>query len=154
MTVNPGYYTEGLSLTGGSSLTLRPGIYILGGPGLRISGGSSLVAQGVTIYLTGTAALHLSGDSSVTLTAPAGSAYEGIAVFQDRADQNAAQITGSSSTSLTGTFYLPSALTTITGNGGDLSITVITDRLTVTGSGSLTVRGSGLPSTGSCYLVQ
>ena len=58
--LGPGWYSKGINATGGS-LTLQPGIYILGGnasgnngaTGLSMSGGSSLCAKGVCLFVLG-----------------------------------------------------------------------------------------------------
>jgi Flp pilus assembly protein TadG len=53
VTLDPGYYPGGFSITGGN-VTLRPGIYALGGAGLNISGtqNATFTARGVMFYIT------------------------------------------------------------------------------------------------------
>ena len=57
VTLEPGYYPGGFSITGGN-VTLKPGIYALGGgdkqtpTGLNISGSPTFTARGVMFYIT------------------------------------------------------------------------------------------------------
>jgi Flp pilus assembly protein TadG len=161
-TVSPGYYTGGIDISGSGNVTLNPGIYILGGAGLRVTGSASVTGNGVMLYLTGTGALDLAGSGRLTLTPPdpsrnsfAGvSTYSGVTVFQDRADTSAATINGSESTTLSGTVYMPAAQATVTGDGTQLTVTLIVDRLTVNGSGWLSLDNTDMQASGNAYLVQ
>lgn len=55
VTLNPGLYVGGISVTGGAKVTLNPGIYYLQNGGLSVSGNKDgrFTAQGVMIYETG-----------------------------------------------------------------------------------------------------
>ena len=85
VTLYPGYYPGGFNITGGN-VTLRPGIYALGGgdkpsnpTGLVVSGSPKFTARGVMFYITKStpdmggvyAKVDLSGTPNLLVTAPA-----------------------------------------------------------------------------------
>jgi hypothetical protein len=100
LTIGPGIYTGGIKATGNSTLTLKPGLYIIDGGGVQIGSfvtkpllagqvagvdnfypvagdNSSMIAKNVTIYNTGTTSnfgpflLSYYGSSSVITPPPA-----------------------------------------------------------------------------------
>jgi hypothetical protein len=73
MTLSPGVYTGGISLSGGAAVTLKPGIYYIKGGGFKMSGSSSLTGTGVMIYndpASSSDAISLSGSGALSLTPP------------------------------------------------------------------------------------
>jgi Flp pilus assembly protein TadG len=126
-------FCNGLSLSGQSSLTLNPGIYIIAGGSLSLSGQTTLNAPssatapgGVTIVLTNYnggstyATVSISGGANVNVVAPTSGATEGLAFFQDRNAPSTGtdSFTGGSSQSITGAVYLPNNQVSFTGNTG------------------------------------
>jgi Flp pilus assembly protein TadG len=123
----PGVFCGGLSVSGGASVTLSPGTYIMNGGNFSISGNSSISGTGgVTIILTGSgsdyATASISGGSTVNITAPTSGPLAGLAIFQDR---NAPQpnngnapnsFTGGTTQNITGVIYTPNQ--GVTFNGG------------------------------------
>ncbi len=164
-TITPGYYAGGITIAGNGSLTMAPGIYILGGAGLSITGNGSLAAQGVMIFITGAGRLNLAGNGAVTITPPnpavdtyAGAdTYQGISVFVDRTSTAANSITGNANMNIDGVLYMPNSPLTLAGNGGTEGAEIISNTLNVTGNGTITVnRGGGqvYPVPGIPYLAQ
>ena len=147
----------GLSLTGQSSLTLSPGVYIIDGSNgtasLNLGGQATLSGTGVTIVLTGSgsnyAQAQFAGGSTVTLTAPTSGSTKGLAIFQDR---NAPQCTGTScnkmvggsTQDITGAIYFPNQAVKFTGNsstGGPTCTQLIGYELDFDGTSNLTSSG-------------
>jgi hypothetical protein len=146
----PGYYSGGISITDSGRVNLAPGIYVLDGAGLDVAGSGRIVGTEVMIYLTGRGALSLTGSGTVQITSPQASSgfsgaatYDGIAIFQDPANDENAAITGSQNLHLEGTVYLPGARLTITGSGDGFGNQLIADTIEVSGSGTITIEYDG-----------
>ena len=74
----------------------------------------------------------------MNLSAPTSGTYNGVLVFQARNDSHTMAITGSGGDHIKGILYAPAAPLTLTGSGSlNVSLDMITDSLTVTGSGSV-----------------
>ena len=141
----PGVY-ETISVSGGVTRRLQPGIYVIKG-GISVSGGATLLASGVTLYLTcdsypiapcnGTGAgLDVSDGGRLVLTAPVTTgpaAYRNLAIFFDRTNTAGLDIAASAGGSrVTGTIYAPSATLEL---GGDAATRL--DSMTVVGAMSM-----------------
>lgn len=107
-------FCNGLSLTGGSSLTLQSGVYVIDQGSLSISGNSSLSGTGVTIILTSSsgsnyATASISGGSTVNITAPNSGSLAALAVFQDRNAPSSGtdSFSGGTTQNVTGAIYFP-----------------------------------------------
>ncbi len=128
--------TGNFQSTGSSSLTLGSGLYIIGG-NLQLTGSGPMTGSGVTFYTEG--ATTLTGSGNMNLTAPTSGTYSGVLAFQARSDTQAMAITGSGGDKIKGILYAPSAPLTLTGSGSlNVSLDMIVDTLTETGSGSIT----------------
>jgi hypothetical protein len=99
---------NGLSVSGGATATLNPGLYIINGS-FSISGGGSVSGSGVTFYLPVGASLSFSGGTVFTFTAPTTGTYNGILFYQSRSNSTAESISGGSSATLQGILYFPDA---------------------------------------------
>jgi Flp pilus assembly protein TadG len=123
---SPYVFCNGLSLSGGSSLKLDPGIYVIDRGSLSISGNSTLTATGgVTIVLTSStgsnyATVSISGGSTVSINAPASGPTAGIAIYQDRnAPANGIDsLSGGSTQNILGAIYFPNQTVTFSGGAG------------------------------------
>jgi hypothetical protein len=123
-TLGPGVYCNGITISGGSSVTFSPGgVYILKGGGLNISGGSTATGNGLTFYNTqgggySYAGINISGGAGVTLSAPTTGSLAGMLMFQDRSISSSAanSFSGGTSLSLTGALYF--STTPISYSGG------------------------------------
>jgi Flp pilus assembly protein TadG len=125
--LSPGVFCGGISVTGGSTVNLSPGTYIMNGGSFSISGNSTINGTGgVTIILTGSgsdyATASVAGGSNINITAPTSGPLAGLAFFQDR---NAPQpnngnapnsFTGGTTQNITGAIYFPHQ--GVTFNGG------------------------------------
>ena len=125
-TLDPGVYCNGITISGGSTIRLNPGTYVLKGGGLTVSGGSSLTGSGVTFYNTAApsyayAGISISGGTVIRLTAPTGGSLAGILFFQDRsiASGGASTISGNATTVYNGSMYFPT--TAVTYSGGSFA---------------------------------
>src|SRR5206468_3426518 len=88
--LTPGVYCDGIDITGGSTVTFSPGLYVLNGGGLSVSGNSTLNGTGVTFYNTASGSnaykpVSISGGTIGTLSAPTRGPMEAMLFFQDRA---------------------------------------------------------------------
>jgi Flp pilus assembly protein TadG len=128
VTLSPGRYCNGLTVSGTGNVTLSPGTYymdgagIVGGPGLSVLLGGTLTGTGVTIVLTSSSSLvNLPGLSllgAVNLTAPSSGPYAGLVVFEDRPTVLGVlpgpglTFAGGAAANLIGTIYAPHSVVT------------------------------------------
>jgi hypothetical protein len=117
----PGIYKGGISASSTANVILMPGIYYMDAGGFNFTGQGSLTGNGVMIYNYpgngNSNGIDISANATVNLSAPTSGIYAGLLFFQDRTSSVPASISGSGSSSLTGTFYFPAALLTVSGNG-------------------------------------
>jgi hypothetical protein len=119
LTLNPGTYTGGITLSGTATVTLNPGIYYMQGGGFSVSGSVTVNGTGVMIYnapAKSSDTISASGNATLTLSAPTSGTYLGIVIFQDRTSSAQISVTGSAVVKLTGTVYAAKATLSLTGN--------------------------------------
>jgi Flp pilus assembly protein TadG len=158
VTLSPGTYCGGLSIT--SSVALTSGTYVLLGGGLTCNAGCSLTGSGVTFYNTCTSgycnggssgykAISIGGQGVVNLSAPSSGDLAGILFFQDRSvsppSGQSDSILGGSSTNVQGVMYFPETLLKFAGNfsGADSSTFLIADQISFAGTSSLQISSTG-----------
>ena len=119
LTLTPGVYCGGLSVTGSSTtVTLQPGTYVFKDGELKVAGSSIFQGDGVTLYFTGTGAVvTLTGTGDIDLSGPTTGPLAGVVMFQDR---NAAagqehRLRGNGNVSYEGTIYFPTGDVRMTG---------------------------------------
>lgn len=164
--LSPGVFCGGLSVSGGASVTLAPGTYIMNGGSFSISGNSSISGAGVTIVLTGSgsnyATASVAGGSNVTLSAPTSGPLAGLAIFQDRnAPQNANapnSFTGGTNQNITGAIYFPSQGMTFNGGtttGGAICTQLVGLTITFNGNAAFNnnCKGVGVRSVGTSFIA-
>ncbi len=126
-TISAGTYCGGITVSGGTTLHLNPGTYILYGGGLTVSGGSNLVGNGVTFYNTGTTSgssaykpIVFSGGSTTSLMAPTSGSLAGILFFQDRSITSTSQntISGGGGAVFQGALYFATTPLVYSGGSG------------------------------------
>ena len=148
VTLQPGVYIGGISISGKTNIVLEPGIYYMQGGGFNYGGQGSLTGVGVMIYndpQSNSDAISLSGQGAVTMSPPTSGPYQGISLFQRRSGlpQPDLSVTGAGTAplSITGTFYAAGALLKVTGNGTQDTIgsQYISDTLTLGGNGTFNV---------------
>ena len=138
LVLGAGNYTIGgnFSSTGSSSLTVGSGTYTVGG-NIALTGSGALAGTNVTFISDGSTTI--TGSGSMSLTAPTSGPYNGVLVFQPSGDTNPVALTGSGGSTIQGILYAPSSKLTLTGSGSmTVSLDIIVDSLSVTGSGSIT----------------
>ena len=171
LTLVPGYYPGGFKLSEGGKIKLLPGVYAFGGgnkngdkSGVVMTGGV-LEGLGVMLYVTASnqpgkyfwGTVDLDGgeillregadrDNPDAEPYPAyvGTDYKYITIFQDRANPNAAKITGNVVfTQLTGTLYFPTAHMVFSGTGIETGSQLIAGSIETQGTTSLTINYDG-----------
>lgn len=165
-TINAGYYSGGITQTGGT-LLCNPGIYVLDGPGLSIGGNSTFIAEGVMLYVRGTGVVDIGGSGLTRITPPdpelytydGVGTYERVSIFQARPDDGDcgdSRINGTSLLDLQGTLYFPCAALEISGEGAGFGDQLIAWTMWIHGTGDITVTYEGdFPAPGfRPFLVQ
>lgn len=110
ITLRPGVYCGGLTITLGANVALQPGVYVFKDGPLLVNGGASLHGANVGLFFTGAGAvMNFDALSHVSLTAPAFGEMAGLLVFEDRASPagQTHQILSNDARMLLGTIYLP-----------------------------------------------
>jgi hypothetical protein len=108
-TLNPGVYCGGLKVTGGATVRLSPGIYIIQGGKLVVDQGASLEGDDVGLYLSGKdSSLEFGYQSTISLAAPKSGPMAGILIFDDRSGKtDKHRIYSDNARKLLGTIYMP-----------------------------------------------
>jgi Flp pilus assembly protein TadG len=110
-TINPGVYCGGLIVTGTSSVTLNPGIYVIRDGGFDVTGQASVTGDGVGFFLTGAAAkpVKFTAKTHISLAAPKDGPMSGLLIFEDRmiTAKMKHKISSDDARVLLGTIYLP-----------------------------------------------
>ena len=169
-TISQGVYCGGITVSGGGKLTMNSGVYILNGnssnPGnnagiFNVSGSSTVTGSGVSIVLTNNTGnsknwgnVTISGGTTVTLAPPTSGTMQGVVFYMDRNaptnNQSTANISGGSTTAITGSLYFPTELVNYSGgsSSGSACEQLIALDITFSGGsnfghscGSLTVPG-------------
>jgi hypothetical protein len=88
VSIKPGVYCGGITISGSANVTALPGTYVLMGGGLNVSGGK-FSGTGVTFYNTGNmiysyAPIQTQNNPTISLAAPTSGSLSGILFFQDR----------------------------------------------------------------------
>ena len=137
-------FCNGLNLSGGASLTLNPGIYVINSGSFNLSGGTTFNATGgVTIVLTSStgssyATANISGGASVNITAPTSGPTAGLAFFQDRNAPSSGtdSFSGGATQNITGAIYFPHQAVNYSGGtatGGSACTQLIAYTMTFSG---------------------
>jgi Flp pilus assembly protein TadG len=146
----------GLVASGGSTVNLSPGVYIIDGGNFNISGGSVVNgAGGVTIILTSSSkaaygTVNISGGTTINITAPTSGTTAGLAFFQDRAAPSTSSdsFSGGTTQDITGAIYFPSQPVTYSGgatvsNGGAACTQLLAYKLSFSGGSTFNANCSG-----------
>ncbi len=107
--LQPGVYCDGLKITGGATVTLAPGIYIIQGGKFIVDKGAVLEGEDVGFFLAGKhSTLEFGYDTTINLAAPKTGEMAGILIFDDRAEKtDKHQIYSNNTRKLLGTIYMP-----------------------------------------------
>ena len=162
VTLQPGVYEGGISVSGQAALTLTPGVYVLDGGGFQVSGNATATGDGVMLYNTGgslAGSINVSGDGQVNLSPPTGGVYQGISLFQDRTVSQTIQISGNGAVQITGMVYAPAATVQLSGNGGAGGDTLgggyVVSQMAISGNADFRIKqGSSRPRIPDVGLVE
>jgi hypothetical protein len=114
-TIYPGIYNGGLTLGGGMTITMSPGIYYIKGNFTVANGVTLTGTSGVMIYMD-SGAISLQGGCTVRLTAPSSGTYSGIVYYQNRNNTSSLNnIANGAYVTMSGALYAPNAPLTIAG---------------------------------------
>jgi Flp pilus assembly protein TadG len=144
VTITPGCYHNGITVSGEATLIMMPGIYYMDGGGFSFTGQGSLVAEGVMIVnlpRNNSDVININGTGAITLSPPTTGLYQGISIWQQRSSTNTIYVTGNGATQLSGTFYTQHGTMNVTGNGTTdvLGSQYISWNMVVNGNGSFIV---------------
>ena len=115
-TMNPGVYSGGVSIGGGSTVTMSPGLYYMQGGSFSIANGATVTGSGVTVYVdSGGGQISFQGGGNITLGASTSGPYAGVVLYLDRNSSQGLNIANGSTSNITGTVYAPSATATFAG---------------------------------------
>ena len=90
-TLDPGTYCNGLEITDGALVTLRPGVYVIKNGPLIVRKKASMAGTNVGFFFTGDkGGLLFDKDSTISLTAPKEGDMAGLLFFEERAVVNPA----------------------------------------------------------------
>jgi hypothetical protein len=152
VTLNPGTYCNGLTISNGATATLNPGTYIMKGGGLTLAGGARVTGTGVMFYNTygggySYQPINLNNGTYETLTAPTTGTYAGILFFQDPSvgSGSGSNFAGGTNAILTGTLYFPTTSISFS-NGASAAYTIIVaDSVSFTGGVTINNNYTSLP---------
>lgn len=149
VTLQPGYYSGGIRISGNAAVTLQPGLYVIGGEGLRLSSGS-IVGEGVCLAIyNGT--LDIAGSSGLRLTPMADGAYAGMTIAQPSFNTAGMSLAGGSEVHISGAIYAPRSMLTMVGNsevhgtGPQMGDVVVAGRVTMRGTSLIRIGQPGAP---------
>lgn len=120
VTLDPGTYCGGLTITGNVDVTLRAGVYVFDDGPLVVEAGAMLEGEYAGLYFTGKgAALHFGRDTVIDLSAPKNGPMAGILIWEDGASpsNNRHLIESQGARNLLGTIYIPDGRLEIISNG-------------------------------------
>jgi hypothetical protein len=117
-TISPGIYNGGLSIGGGQTVTMSPGVYWMKGGTFSIANGAAVTGNGVTIYCDGSGSsggVSFQGGGVISLTAPTSGTYAGVVIYENRTSSQPINIANGSTTTISGTIYAANAAVTYAG---------------------------------------
>ncbi|MFL5297467.1 MAG: pilus assembly protein TadG-related protein [Phenylobacterium sp.] len=159
VSLNPGSYTSGMSLSG--DITLNPGIYYVSGGDFSIAANANISGSGVTIYLVNGSHANMNGNATVNLQAPTSGTYSGILFFGDRNGTGSNIFNGDASSGLTGDLYFPTQAVSYLGNFSGINgcTQIIGDTVAWSGNTTVSVDCAAqgmqkIPATQSIKLVE
>src|SRR6266581_1338917 len=143
-TLYPGVYCHGIVISGGATVTFKPGLYILQNQTSNLISSSTASGTGVTFYIDSGKAVVSGGGSVVMLSAPTSGTWESILFFQNRSDANKATFSGGATLGLEGSLYFPHAEVDFTGGTTNTTsaayaayTVIVADTLKFTGASAL-----------------
>jgi len=148
VTLNPGWYSK-MDIGNSDIITLNPGTYWISGP-IVVGNSATLTGSGVFIYFAGTSGvgsctlsplspagcITLGNNATVTLSAQTSGTYEGILFYQARTNAINVSFANTSTYTLSGAMYFPSASVTLGNAGGSNDCTMfVAQNINMAGNG-------------------
>ena len=167
LTLNPGTYCGGISISNSATVTMNPGVYVLASQaqnetGLSMVNSASLTGNGVTLVFTsedGTyppstpPMMDIVNSSSISLTAPTSGATAGFVIMGDRSmplgttSSSGSQfvVVNSGTGALGGVVYLPNGAFRFTNSAGATTpcTQVVANVIDLVNSATLNINCSG-----------
>ncbi len=108
VSISPGTYCGGIKITGKTTVTAEPGVYIITGGDLRVSNNSSLQGEDVSFFFTDDAVINFKDKALIELSAPKDGPMAGILFFETRTapPNRNFEISSDAARKLLGTIYL------------------------------------------------
>lgn len=130
-------FCSGLRVRG--TVNFAPGVYIIENGDLFLNSNAIITGTDVTFYFRNGGRANINGSVQVNLAAPDTGPYAGILFFGSRSNPVAHDISGNSSSTLTGAVYMPASQVTFTGNSTSANgcTQVIANTIVLTGSSGL-----------------
>ena len=144
--VEPGYYSGGMNITGGN-ISLAPGVYILGGD-MSLAGQAEVLADGVTIILL-EGDVKVAGGASLRMVPPQDGDLMDFSIVLPASNDGHISLTGNSGLSIQGSIYAPAGSMSVTGQafgaafGPFVGEMVVVDTLALAGRGSIIIGAMG-----------
>lgn len=144
VTINPGVYIGGISVSGSAQLTMNPGVYYLKDGGLETKNTATVTGSEVMIYndpSTTTQSFDFKSTGAISLTPPTSGDYAGILFYQRRNATTATTLTANSNTEVYGAFYTRDGGLDIVGQGATTAMgtAYVVKSLKVSGGGSISI---------------
>jgi Flp pilus assembly protein TadG len=144
ITISPGTYCGGITVSGGATVHLQSGTYILNGGGLNVNSASFVDGTDVMFFNTGqngrsASPIGINGSSYVNVAAPTSGVYQGILFFQDRTVNygSANVFNGSNTSKFQGSLYFPTTDLTFTGTTAGSYTALVARTITMNGNSVL-----------------
>jgi len=160
VTLNPGVYVGGISVTGKGNVVMNPGIYYMQGGGFSVTGQGNITGNGVMIYnnpSSNSDNVNIAGSGVMNFSPPTSGPYKGVLLFQNRNSTAEMDVSGGSGSAMSGVFYAAAAPLKITGSGGaSVGSQYISYDLTLQGNGNFSVdwNPNTTPGVRQIYLVE
>jgi hypothetical protein len=172
VTINPGIYWGGISVSANATVHMNPGRYIIAGGGITVSGNGKVDGTDVFIYNTNDpqnpsgagayASVSVSGNGYTNLKAPTAetdSTYKGILIFNDPASTTSVSVHGNGGNNgdppYTGFIYNKNGAVVLGGNGSFGRLGAIARTMQVGGNGTFsTLDPSRTPDARTVRLVE
>lgn len=119
VTLTPGVYCGGITLTGGAQVEVTPGVYVIRDGKFVMSGGGTMHGDGVTFVIEGASTVNLSGGGSYWLRAPKDGPTASFLFFQkhDASPGETAIMSGGGDLYYEGIVYFPTQNIRVSGGG-------------------------------------
>jgi hypothetical protein len=145
----PGYYPDGITITGNATVTFAPGVYVLNND-FKVTAGS-LSGTGV-VFVMQHGKVAISGCAAFTFTAPTAGDMQGVFMCQPSSNTEVMSLTGGSEMVIAGAIYTPGGKLSLTGNSGIAGVgpkmgdLVVAKQVSLTGTGAIKIGNPAMPA--------